>query len=43
MEETKVKSRKRKIETKEEAPQSEWKEHVIQIRRVTKVVKGGRN
>ncbi len=42
MEETKVKSKKRKIETKEEAPQSEWKEQVIQIRRVTKVVKGGK-
>lgn len=42
MEETRVKSKKRKIETKEEAPQSEWKEHVIQIRRVTKVVKGGK-
>lgn len=42
MEETKVRSKKRKIETKEEAPQSEWKEHVIQIRRVTKVVKGGK-
>lgn len=42
MEETKVKTKKRKIETKEEAPQSEWKEQVIQIRRVTKVVKGGK-
>lgn len=42
MEETKVKSKKKKIETKEEAPQSEWKEQVIQIRRVTKVVKGGK-
>ena len=38
-----VKSKKKKIETKEELPvQSEWKEHVIQIRRVTKVVKGGK-
>jgi len=38
------KSRRKKIETKEaELPvQSEWKEHVIQIRRVTKVVKGGK-
>ncbi len=37
------KSRRKKIETKEEIPaQSEWKEHVIQIRRVTKVVKGGK-
>lgn len=32
---------KRKIETVE-APQSEWKERVVQIRRVTKVVKGGK-
>ncbi|MGN0014322.1 MAG: 30S ribosomal protein S5 [Candidatus Gastranaerophilaceae bacterium] len=31
------------METKEEtAAQSEWKEHVIQISRVTKVVKGGK-
>jgi len=38
-----VKSKKKKLETKEELPvQSEWKEHVIQIRRVTKVVKGGK-
>ncbi len=37
------KSRRKKIETKEEtATQSEWKEHVIQISRVTKVVKGGK-
>ncbi len=33
---------KRKIETIESAPQSEWKERVVQIRRVTKVVKGGK-
>ena len=33
---------KRKIETVENAPQSEWKERVVQIRRVTKVVKGGK-
>lgn len=33
--------RKRKIETTE-AEQSEWKEQVVQIRRVTKVVKGGK-
>ena len=33
---------KRKIETVESAPQSEWKERVVQIRRVTKVVKGGK-
>ncbi|MCR5261815.1 MAG: 30S ribosomal protein S5 [Candidatus Gastranaerophilales bacterium] len=37
------KSRRKKIETKEELPvQNEWKEQVIQIRRVTKVVKGGK-
>ena len=33
---------KRKIETIESAPQSEWKERVVQISRVTKVVKGGK-
>ncbi len=33
---------RRKIETVENAPQSEWKERVVQIRRVTKVVKGGK-
>ena len=39
----KQRSRKKKIETtKEEQPQSEWKEQVVQIRRVTKVVKGGK-
>lgn len=42
MEETKVKSRKRKVETTAEPQQSEWKEQVIQVRRVTKVVKGGK-
>ena len=42
MEETKVKSKKRKIETTAEPQQSEWKEQVIQVRRVTKVVKGGK-
>ena len=36
------KGKKRKIETVENAPQSEWKERVVQIRRVTKVVKGGK-
>lgn len=35
-------SRKKKIETQEEKPQSEWSERVVQIRRVTKVVKGGK-
>ena len=35
--------KRRRIERKEEVPaQSEWKEQVIQIRRVTKVVKGGK-
>ena len=42
MDETKVKSKKRKIETTQEPQQSEWKEQVIQVRRVTKVVKGGK-
>lgn len=36
-----AKGRKRRIETAD-APQSEWKERVVQIRRVTKVVKGGK-
>lgn len=43
--EVKEPRRRKKIETvaREELPaQSEWKEHVIQIRRVTKVVKGGK-
>ena len=31
-----------KIETTEEKPQSEWTERVVQISRVTKVVKGGK-
>lgn len=35
-------SRRRKVETQDEKPQSEWKERVVQIRRVTKVVKGGK-
>ena len=34
--------RKQKIETTEEKPQSEWAERVVQISRVTKVVKGGK-
>ncbi len=35
-------SKKQKIETTEEKPQSEWIERVVQINRVTKVVKGGK-
>ena len=35
-------SKKQKIETTEEKPQSEWIERVVQISRVTKVVKGGK-
>ncbi len=38
-----TRGRKKKIvEVKEEKPQSEWTERVVQIRRVTKVVKGGK-
>ena len=35
-------ARRQKIETTEEKPQSEWTENVVQISRVTKVVKGGK-
>ncbi len=35
-------SKKKRIETQEEKPVSEWTERVVQIRRVTKVVKGGK-
>ncbi len=38
----KQRSRKKKVETQEAKPESEWKEQVVQIRRVTKVVKGGK-
>ena len=38
----KSRGRKKKIETKEDKPQSEWSEQVVQISRVTKVVKGGK-
>lgn len=34
--------RRKREEIKEEKPQSEWSERVVQIRRVTKVVKGGK-
>ena len=37
-----VKEQPKKVETKEEKPESEWKEQVVQISRVTKVVKGGK-
>lgn len=40
--EEKRRSRKKRVETQEEKPQSEWTERVVQIRRVTKVVKGGK-
>lgn len=35
-------SRRQKIETTETKPESEWTERVVQISRVTKVVKGGK-
>ena len=38
----KERSKRRKVETTVQAPVSEWKEQVVQIRRVTKVVKGGK-
>ena len=38
----KGRGRKQKIEKTEEKPQSEWTERVVQISRVTKVVKGGK-
>lgn len=34
--------KRKRTETQEEKPQSEWQERVVQIRRVTKVVKGGK-
>ena len=37
-----ARGKKQKIETTEEKPQSEWIERVVQISRVTKVVKGGK-
>ena len=37
-----ARGKKQKIETVEEKPQSEWVERVVQISRVTKVVKGGK-
>ena len=38
----KPRGRKKNVETREEKPESEWKEQVVQISRVTKVVKGGK-
>ena len=38
----KGRSRRQKIETTESKPESEWTERVVQISRVTKVVKGGK-
>ena len=38
----KQRGRKKKVETQEVKPESEWKEEVVQISRVTKVVKGGK-
>ena len=38
----KQRNRKKKVETQEVKPESEWTEQVVQIRRVTKVVKGGK-
>lgn len=39
----KQRSKKKKVETTQETkPESEWKEQVVQVRRVTKVVKGGK-
>lgn len=35
-------SKRKRPENQEEKPQSEWSERVVQIRRVTKVVKGGK-
>lgn len=42
MEDQKKRTRRKREEVKKEAPVSEWKERVVQIRRVTKVVKGGK-
>ena len=38
----KQRSRKKNVETQEVKPESEWKEQVVQVSRVTKVVKGGK-
>ena len=38
----KPRGKKKNVETQEAKPESEWKEQVVQISRVTKVVKGGK-
>ncbi len=38
----KQRNRKKNVDTQEVKPESEWKEQVVQISRVTKVVKGGK-
>ncbi len=38
----KSRGRKKNVDTQETKPESEWKEQVVQISRVTKVVKGGK-
>jgi small subunit ribosomal protein S5 len=38
----KQRNRKKNVETQEAKPESDWKEQVVQISRVTKVVKGGK-
>ena len=38
----KQRNRKKNVETQEAKPESEWKEQVVQISRITKVVKGGK-
>ena len=35
-------NRKKRVETQESKPESEWTEQVVQIRRVTEVLKGGK-
>ena len=40
--ERKQRTRRKKVDLQEEKPVSEWQERVVQIRRVTKVVKGGK-
>lgn len=40
--EKRSRSKRKRVETQEEKPVSEWTERVVQIRRVTKVVKGGK-